>query len=58
MVDSDILGGAYAAFRGTRVPSYNLFNYLKKSYSIEAFLLDFSIVTRDQVTVVLEFAEA
>lgn len=57
VVDPDILGGAYAVFRGTRVPSQNLFNYLKKGYSIEEFLLDFPTVTREQVLATLEFAD-
>ncbi len=57
VVDPDILGGIYAVFRGTRVPSQNLFNYLKKGYSIEEFLLDFPTVTREQVTAALELAD-
>jgi uncharacterized protein (DUF433 family) len=57
VIDPDVFGGAYAVFRGTRVPSQNLFNYLKKGYSIEEFLLDFPTVTREQVTAVLELAD-
>lgn len=50
VVDPDILGGAYAVFRGTRVPSHSLFNYLKKGYSVEEFLLpDYECVTADFV---------
>jgi uncharacterized protein (DUF433 family) len=57
VVDPDILGGAYAVFRGTRVPFRNLLSYLKKGQSIDVFLIDFPTVTREQVLAALDYAD-
>jgi uncharacterized protein (DUF433 family) len=40
-------------FYGTRVPIKNLFDYLAAGRTIDQFLDDFPLVTRDQVRVVL-----
>ncbi len=53
--DPEIMSGALC-FTGTRVPVKTLFDYLEGSSSLDAFLLDFPSVTRDQAVAVLEAA--
>ena len=50
--DPDRLSGA-TAFRGTRVPVRNLFDYLSAGKSVDVFLDDFPGVSRAQVQAVL-----
>ena len=51
--DPEIMGGE-PVFVGTRVPLYNLFDYLEAGDSLDVFLNDFPSVTRDQALGVLE----
>jgi uncharacterized protein (DUF433 family) len=53
--DADILGGT-PIFNGTRVPVHNLIDYLAAGETIDTFLDDFPIVTREQVIQFLEYA--
>ncbi len=53
--DPDILGGT-PVFKGTRVPVYNLFDYLEAGDSVNEFLDAFPSVKRDQVIAALELA--
>jgi uncharacterized protein (DUF433 family) len=50
------VGGAWC-FRETRLPVSFLFDNLEKGASVDEFLEWFPVVTRDQVTEVLEFAK-
>lgn len=52
-VSPDILSGT-PVFKGTRVPIKNLFDYLEGGESLDAFLDDFPIVTRERAIRVLE----
>lgn len=52
--NENILGGT-PVFAGTRVPIQNLFDYLKKGYTISQFLDDFPAVTREQVAGIFDF---
>ena len=47
-VDSNILGWTLV-FQGTRVPIQNLFDYIEGDETIDGFLTDFPIVTKEQV---------
>jgi uncharacterized protein (DUF433 family) len=53
--DPEIMGGELV-FVGTRVPVYNLFDYLEAGDSLDEFLEQFPSVTRDQAIAALEFA--
>ena len=52
-VSPDMMGGT-PVFIGTRVPVQTLIDYLEGSDSIEDFLSDFPIVTRNQVVEAIE----
>jgi uncharacterized protein (DUF433 family) len=54
--DPDILGGI-PVFKGTRVPIRNLFDCLKKGYTIREFLEDFPSVTEAQIGLLLNEVE-
>ncbi len=47
-IDKEILGGT-PVFKGTRVPTKNLFDYLETGETIDEFLDDFPSVKREQV---------
>ncbi len=53
--DPEIMGGELV-FVGTRVPVYNLFDYLEAGDSLEEFLEQFPSVTREQAVAALENA--
>jgi len=53
--DPDILSGT-PVFVGTRVPVYNLFDYLEAGDSIDKFLASFPSVSREQAIAALELA--
>jgi uncharacterized protein (DUF433 family) len=54
-VDPEIMSGT-PVFIGTRVPLYNLFDYLEAGDSLDKFLASFPSVTRDQAIAALELA--
>jgi uncharacterized protein (DUF433 family) len=54
--DPEIMSGT-AVFVGTRVPVYNLFDYLEAGDSLERFLASFPSVTREQAIAALELAK-
>jgi len=54
--DPEIMGGT-PVFVGTRVPVYNLFDYLEAGDSLDLFLDAFPSVTRDQAIAALELAK-
>ena len=54
--DPEIMGGT-PVFVGTRVPVYNLFDYLEAGDSLEEFLDAFPSVTREQAIAALELAK-
>jgi uncharacterized protein (DUF433 family) len=54
--DAEIMSGT-PVFVGTRVPVYNLFDYLEAGDSIEKFLASFPSVTREQAVAALELAK-
>ncbi|HYI12394.1 MAG TPA: DUF433 domain-containing protein [Thermoanaerobaculia bacterium] len=54
--DPEIMGGT-PVFVGTRVPVYNLFDYLEAGDSLEEFLDAFPSVTREQAVGALEIAK-
>ena len=54
--DPQIMGGELV-FVGTRVPVYNLFDYLEAGDSLEEFLEQFPSVTREQAIAALELAK-
>jgi len=56
-ISPDVLGGT-PVFGGTRVPVQTLLDYLKGGDSIDEFLEGFPTVTREQVIIFLEAAEA
>lgn len=56
-ISPDVLGGT-PVFFNTRVPIKNLFDYIKGGESLEDFLEDFPVVTREQVLNVLSLAES
>ncbi len=53
--DPEIMGGELV-FVGTRVPVYNLFDYLEAGDSLDDFLEQFPSVTREQAIAALELA--
>ena len=53
--DPEILGGA-VVLRGTRVPLWNLFDYLERGHALGEFLDDFPSVARDQAVAALNAA--
>jgi uncharacterized protein (DUF433 family) len=55
-VDPEIMSGT-PVFAGTRVPLYNLFDYLEAGDSLEKFLASFPSVTREQAIAALEIAK-
>jgi uncharacterized protein (DUF433 family) len=54
--DPEIMSGE-PVFVGTRVPAYNLFDYLEAGDSIDIFLDAFPSVTRDQAIAALEIGK-
>jgi uncharacterized protein (DUF433 family) len=54
--DPEIMGGELV-FVGTRVPLYNLFDYLEAGDSLDEFLEQFPSVTREQAVAALELAK-
>jgi uncharacterized protein (DUF433 family) len=54
--DPEIMGGE-PVFVGTRVPLYNLFDYLEAGDSLEVFLEQFPSVSREQAIAALELAK-
>jgi uncharacterized protein (DUF433 family) len=54
--DPEILGGT-PVFTGTRVPVQNLVDYLEGGGTIDAFLLGFPTVKREQVIGFIEAAK-
>jgi uncharacterized protein (DUF433 family) len=54
--DPEIMGGELV-FVGTRVPVYNLFDYLESGDSLDVFLDEFPSVTREQAIAALEIAK-
>lgn len=53
--DPEIMGGELV-FVGTRVPVYNLFDYLEAGDSLDEFLDQFPSVSREQAIAALEIA--
>lgn len=53
--DPEIMGGQ-PVFVGTRVPLYNLFDYLEAGDSLDEFLEAFPTVSREQAIAALELA--
>jgi uncharacterized protein (DUF433 family) len=54
--DPEIMGGELV-FIGTRVPVYNLFDYLEAGDSLDDFLDQFPSVSREQAVSALELAK-
>jgi uncharacterized protein (DUF433 family) len=54
--DPEIMSGT-PVFVGTRVPVYNLFDYLEAGDPLEKFLTSFPSVTREQAIAALELAK-
>lgn len=54
--DPEIMSGALV-FVGTRVPVYNLFDYLEAGDSLDRFLDSFPSVSREQAVAALELAK-
>jgi Uncharacterized conserved protein len=54
--DPEIMGGEMV-FVGTRVPVYNLFDYLEAGDSLDEFLTQFPSVSREQAVAALELAK-
>jgi len=54
-VDPEIMSGT-PVFAGTRVPLYNLFDYLEAGDSLDKFPASFPSVTRTQAIAALELA--
>jgi uncharacterized protein (DUF433 family) len=54
--DPEIMSGT-PVFVGTRVPVYNLFDYLEAGDPLEKFLASFPSVTREQAIAALELAK-
>jgi uncharacterized protein (DUF433 family) len=54
--DPEIMGGE-PVFVGTRVPVYNLFDYLEAGDSLDEFLEQFPSVSREQAIAALELAK-
>lgn len=54
--DPEIMSGT-PVFTGTRVPVYNLFDYLEAGDPLDKFLKSFPSVTREQAVAALELAK-
>lgn len=54
--DPEIMSGT-PVFVGTRVPVYNLFDYLEAGDSLDKFLASFPSVSREQAVAALELAK-
>jgi uncharacterized protein (DUF433 family) len=54
--DAEIMSGT-PVFVGTRVPVYNLFDYLEAGDSLDKFLASFPSVSREQAIAALELAK-
>ncbi len=54
--DPEVMSGT-PVFVGTRVPVYNLFDYLEAGDSLDKFLASFPSVTREQAVAALELAK-
>ena len=54
--DPEVMSGT-PVFVGTRVPLYNLFDYLEAGDSLDKFLASFPSVTREQAIAALELAK-
>ena len=54
--DPEVLGGP-PVFAGTRVPFQNFIEYLAAGDNLDAFLVDFPTVSREQAIQVLEQAK-
>jgi uncharacterized protein (DUF433 family) len=54
--DPEIMSGT-PVFVGTRVPVYNLFDYLEAGDPLEKFLASFPSVTHEQAVAALELAK-
>jgi len=54
--DPEIMSGT-PVFVGTRVPVYNLFDYLEAGDSLDKFLSSFPSVSREQAVATLELAK-
>lgn len=54
-IDPEIMSGT-PVFSGTRVPLYNLFDYLEAGDTLDKFLASFPSVTREQAIAALELA--
>jgi uncharacterized protein (DUF433 family) len=55
-IDPEIMSGT-PVFTGTRVPLYNLFDYLEAGDSLDKFLASFPSVTREQAIAALQLAD-
>jgi uncharacterized protein (DUF433 family) len=55
-IDPEIMSGT-PVFIGTRVPLYNLFDYLEAGDSLDKFLASFPSVTREQAVAALQLAD-
>ena len=53
--DRDVMSG-WPVFKGSRVVIKNLFDYLAKGYSLDAFLYEFPSVSREQAVAALDTA--
>ena len=56
-IDPEIMHGA-PCFTGTRVPVQTLLDYIEEGDTLDSFLNDFSIVTRDQAVQFLKLGKA
>lgn len=54
--DPEVMGGE-SVFTGTRVPVYNMFDYLEAGDSLDEFLAQFPSVSREQAVAALELAK-
>lgn len=54
--DPEIMSGALC-FKGTLMPVQSLFDYLERSSSLEGFLKDFPIASREAAVAVLEMGK-
>lgn len=54
--DAEIMSGALV-FAGTRVPVYNLFDYLEAGDPLDRFLASFPSVSREQAVAALKLAK-
>jgi len=53
--DPEVMGGT-PVFKGTRVPIQALLDYIEGGQTLDAFLIDFPTVTREQAISLLESA--